>query len=158
MADSAPTSRTSSEFPFVVDGHSYTSTLTALNGKSFASVDSYSDFLTTTFSGEVPRTKVRTARPSPVWKYMHKLDVPQVNRRKKMCEYVCTVCVDDGATAWEDSLIAMFGNQSSNGATHLRSRHKDLSLLEKRHPVSGRPPSKKPAKRQSVPSPSLSSS
>ncbi|RHY89979.1 hypothetical protein DYB35_004561 [Aphanomyces astaci] len=158
MADSVPTSRTSSEFPFVVDGHSYTSTLTALNGKSFASVDSYSDFLTTTFSGEVPRTKVRTARPSPVWKYMHKLDVPQVNRRKKMCEYVCTVCVDDGATAWEDSLIAMFGNQSSNGATHLRSRHKDLSLLEKRHPVSGRPPSKKPAKRQSVPSPSLSSS
>ncbi|ETW00965.1 hypothetical protein H310_06610 [Aphanomyces invadans] len=143
-------------FKFSVDGHSYSSTLNTLDRRSFASHEAYSEFLTETFHGDVPQTKYRSGRSSPVWKYLHKLDVPQVNRRKKVCEYVCVLCADDGTTPWEDCLIAMYGNRSSNGATHLQSRHKDLLLTEDRQPADTTPstitttagPVKKQTKRQ----------
>ncbi|CAK4623865.1 unnamed protein product [Aphanomyces euteiches] len=116
---------TSQEFSFHVGEQAYTSTRKELEARKFSSHEEYVEFIGTTFPQAALRSMSRRMRSSPVWKYVYKLDIPQLTKRKKMCEYVCIACLEE-RVPWEDCLLALFGNRPSNGMTHLLSKHKGL--------------------------------
>ncbi|OQS04371.1 hypothetical protein THRCLA_20904, partial [Thraustotheca clavata] len=66
----------------------------------------------------------RVEKKSPVWKYIYKLkNGPVANRRGTLCGYVCRLCIEDQKTPFQDALIAIHNDNTSNGTSHLKSHH-----------------------------------
>ncbi|OQR88535.1 UDP-glucuronic acid decarboxylase 1 [Achlya hypogyna] len=79
---------------------------------------------------EVPATEElrpqyeRVEKKSQVWKYIYKLtNGPEPNRRGTMCSYVCKICADNPKLPFQDALIAIHNDNTSNGTSHLKSHH-----------------------------------
>ncbi|KAG9406470.1 hypothetical protein AC1031_002789 [Aphanomyces cochlioides] len=61
-------------------------------------------------------------KPSYVWSVIHKLKTPQLNKRQKMCYYVCIQCIQDNVP-WQDCLVNLVKQNPSNGTLHIKNRH-----------------------------------
>ncbi|KAF0698119.1 Aste57867_11238 [Aphanomyces stellatus] len=64
-------------------------------------------------------------KPSYVWSIIHKLKTPQLNKRQKMCFYVCAQCIQENVP-WQDCLINLVKQNPSNGTLHIKNRHPSI--------------------------------
>ncbi|EQC41459.1 hypothetical protein SDRG_01426, partial [Saprolegnia diclina VS20] len=94
----------------------------------------------------------RVEKKSQVWKYIYKLkNGPEPNRRGTLCAYVCKLCADNPKTPFQDALIAIHNDNTSNGTSHLRSHHSTIhrslfaSASKKPSPQAGTPKREKKA-------------
>lgn len=74
------------------------------------------------------RRFIRLPKSSYVWEYIHRLEVPQRNKRGKMAEFCCSVCVQSGRMPWPDCLIVLHKQNAANGASHLTAKHPELVI------------------------------
>lgn len=74
------------------------------------------------------RRFIRLPKASYVWEYIHRLEVPQRNKRGKMAQFCCSVCVEGGRVPWPDCLIVLHKQNAANGASHLTAKHPELVI------------------------------
>jgi hypothetical protein len=67
-------------------------------------------------------SKKQKVNASPVWSFIRKVNTPAKNRNGKTCKYACILCIANDCQ-WQDCLINLHGDNSSNGQAHLNTHH-----------------------------------
>ncbi|RHY73530.1 hypothetical protein DYB30_001218 [Aphanomyces astaci] len=73
-------------------------------------------------SQHISQEYFKVDKPSYVWSVIYKLKTPQLNKRQKMCFYVCMKCIEENVP-WQDCLINLVKQNPSNGTLHIKNRH-----------------------------------